>query len=41
VYHDEESSIMFEISWVQIGIGYVIGFIASYLVCDLVFPIRK
>jgi hypothetical protein len=32
---------MFDISWVHIGVGFVIGVFASYIVCDLVFPIKK
>jgi hypothetical protein len=32
---------MFELNWVQIGVGFIIGVIGSYLVCDLVFPMRN
>jgi hypothetical protein len=32
---------MVDINWVQIGVGFIAGIIGSYLVCDLVFPIRK
>ena len=32
---------MADLNWVQIGVGFAIGVIASYVVCDLVFPIRK
>ena len=32
---------MVDINWVQIGVGFVIGIIGSYLVSDLVFPIKK
>jgi hypothetical protein len=32
---------MVDINWVQIGVGFVIGVGCSYLVSDLVFPIRK
>jgi hypothetical protein len=32
---------MFEINWVQIGVGFIIGVISSYLVCDLVFPVSN
>jgi hypothetical protein len=31
---------MADINWVQIGVGFAIGVIASYFVCDLVYPIR-
>jgi hypothetical protein len=32
---------MADLNWVQIGVGFLCGVIASYFVCDLVFPIRK
>jgi hypothetical protein len=32
---------MFTIDWFQIGLGFTVGVIASYYVCDLVFPPRK
>jgi uncharacterized membrane-anchored protein YhcB (DUF1043 family) len=32
---------MADMNWVQIGVGFIVGVFASYLVCDLVFPIRK
>jgi hypothetical protein len=32
---------MFDINWVQIGVGFIIGVISSYFVCDLVFPVRN
>jgi hypothetical protein len=31
---------MVDINWVQIGVGFIAGIVSSYLVCDLVFPIR-
>ena len=30
---------MADLNWVQIGVGFVVGVIGSYLVCDLVFPV--
>ena len=32
---------MADLNWVQIGVGFTIGVIASYFVCDLVFPVRN
>jgi hypothetical protein len=32
---------MADINWVQIGVGFICGVIASCFVCDLVFPISK
>lgn len=32
---------MADINWVQIGVGFAIGVIASYFVCDLVYPVSK
>ena len=32
---------MADLNWVQIGVGFTIGVIASYFVCDLVYPIKK
>jgi hypothetical protein len=32
---------MADLTWVHIGVGFVIGVFASYIVCDLVFPIKK
>lgn len=32
---------MADLNWVQIGVGFAIGVIASYFVCDLVYPIKK
>jgi hypothetical protein len=32
---------MVDINWVQIGVGFVIGIICSWYVCDLVFPIGE
>jgi hypothetical protein len=32
---------MVDINWVQIGVGFIVGVIASYFVCDLVFPVRN
>jgi hypothetical protein len=32
---------MADLNWVQISVGFAIGVLASYFVCDLVFPIRK
>jgi len=32
---------MVDINWVQIGVGFFAGVIASYFVCDLVFPTIK
>lgn len=32
---------MVDINWVSLGVGFVIGIIGSWLVCDLVFPINK
>jgi hypothetical protein len=32
---------MADLNWVHIGVGFVIGVFASYIVCDLVFPIKK
>jgi len=32
---------MVDINWVQIGVGFVVGVFGSYIVSDLVFPIRK
>ena len=31
---------MVDINWVQIGVGFVLGIIASYSVRDLVYPMR-
>jgi hypothetical protein len=31
---------MVDINWVQIGVGFIVGVIGSYLVSDLVFPIK-
>jgi hypothetical protein len=32
---------MADINWVYIGVGFIAGVISSYLVCDLVFPIKE
>jgi hypothetical protein len=32
---------MVDINWVQIGVGFIAGVIGSYLVSDLVFPVKK
>jgi hypothetical protein len=32
---------MVDINWVQIGVGFVIGVMCSYFVCDLVFPVKE
>lgn len=32
---------MVDINWVCIGVGFVVGVVGSYLVSDLVFPIKK
>jgi hypothetical protein len=32
---------MFEINWVQIGVGFIVGVIGCYLVYDLVFPVSN
>jgi hypothetical protein len=32
---------MVDINWVQMGVGFIVGVIGSYVVSDLVFPIRK
>lgn len=32
---------MADLNWVQIGVGFVIGVLASYFVCDLVYPVSK
>lgn len=32
---------MADINWVQIGVGFAIGVIASYFVCDLVYAVSK
>jgi hypothetical protein len=29
------------IDWITLGVGFVIGVVSSWLVSDLVFPIRK
>jgi hypothetical protein len=31
---------MVDINWVQIGVGFVVGVVCSWFVCDLVFPIE-
>lgn len=32
---------MADLNWVQISVGFVIGVLASYFVCDLVYPVSK
>jgi len=32
---------MADINWVQIGVGFIIGIFASYIVRDLVFDIKE
>jgi hypothetical protein len=32
---------MVDINWVQIGVGFIVGVVGSYLVSDLVFPIKR
>jgi hypothetical protein len=32
---------MVDINWACIGVGFIIGVIGSYLVSDLVFPLKK
>jgi len=32
---------MVDINWISISVGFVIGVISSYLVCDLVFPVKE
>ena len=32
---------MVDINWVQVGVGFTIGVLASYFVCDLVFPMKN
>ena len=32
---------MADINWVMIGVGFAIGVLASYFVCDLVYPVTK
>jgi hypothetical protein len=32
---------MVDINWVQIGVGFIVGVVGSYLVSDLVFPVKK
>lgn len=32
---------MVDINWVQIGVGFIAGVLGCYLVCDLVFPLKK
>jgi hypothetical protein len=32
---------MADLNWVHIGVGFISGVFASYIVCDLVFPIKK
>jgi hypothetical protein len=32
---------MADINWVYISVGFIAGVISSYLVCDLVFPIKE
>jgi hypothetical protein len=32
---------MVDINWVQIGVGFIVGIIGSWLVSDLVFPIKE
>jgi hypothetical protein len=32
---------MVDINWVSIGVGFIIGVIGSYLVCDIVFPVKE
>jgi hypothetical protein len=32
---------MVDINWVQIGVGFIIGIGCSWIVSDLVFPIKK
>jgi hypothetical protein len=29
------------IDWVTLGVGFVIGIVGSWFVCDLVFPVSK
>jgi len=32
---------MVDINWVSIGVGFIVGVVCSYLVCDLVFPVKE
>lgn len=32
---------MVDINWVQISVGFIAGIVCSYLVCDLVFPVKE
>jgi hypothetical protein len=32
---------MVDINWVQIGVGFIVGVVGSYLVSDLVFQVKK
>ena len=32
---------MVDINWVCVGVGFVAGVAGCWLVCDLVFPVRK
>jgi len=32
---------MVDINWVSISVGFIVGVVCSYLVCDLVFPVKE
>jgi hypothetical protein len=32
---------MVDINWVQIGVGFACGVVASWFVCDIVYPVRE
>jgi hypothetical protein len=32
---------MFDINWVSAGVGFIVGVFGSYLVHDLVFPVKE
>ena len=32
---------LYTIDWISLSVGFIVGIISSYLVCDIVFPVGE